>query len=250
MNVNRIDVSHIEGNELQVLFFSDQHIGSKDCSMKDIEKQIKWIKKTKNVIVIMPGDVINSALRDSVGAGCFDDIMTPSEQIDKVIELLTPIKDKIVGIHNGNHGNRIYNVTSISPEKTIARALGVPYCGDSCFHHIRFGNQTYIIYVTHGSTGAITLSGALNACMKYSRFAEADIYAMGHTHKLASCSEVYYRVNLKNKTMEKRKRFFVLCGSYVKWKGSYAEAKGYGPQKIGSPKAVLKGDKRDIRIIV
>ena len=43
------------------------------------------------------------------GNGNFDDNMTPDEQIDFAIDLFAPIKDKICGIHNGNHGNRIYN---------------------------------------------------------------------------------------------------------------------------------------------
>ena len=56
MNVNRIEPKHIKGDELHILFFGDQHIGSKDCDTDGIKKQIDWIKKQKNVVVIMMGD--------------------------------------------------------------------------------------------------------------------------------------------------------------------------------------------------
>ena len=248
MNVNRIDTKQIKGNELQVIFFGDQHIGSKDADMTAVNKQIEWLKKQKNVIVILMGDTVNCALRSSVGAGSFDDVMNPSEQMATATKLLTPIKDKIVGVHNGNHGNRVYNETSISPEKIIAQSLGVPYLGDTCFHHIRFGDQTYILFTAHGSSGSTTVGGALNACMSYGHFAVADLYAMGHTHKLASYAQVAYEVSKKDKQLLKKKRHFVLTGNYMMWKGSYAESKNYTPLKIGCAKATLRGDRHDIHV--
>ena len=248
MNVNRIDTATIKGDELQILFFGDLHLGSKDCDIKSIENQIEWIKKQKDLLVIMMGDTINCALRGSVGAGSYDDIMNPSEQIDYAIKLLEPIKDKIVGMHNGNHPARVYNATTVNPEKFIATSIGVPYLGDTCFHHIRFGKQTYIFFSAHGSTGSATAGGALNTCMKYATPFNADLYAMGHTHQLGSYSQESYEVNKQNKTMDIKKKYFVLTGGYLNWKGSYAETKNYAPLKIGSAKAILSKNKFDIHI--
>ncbi|MDX1279020.1 hypothetical protein [Oceanihabitans sediminis] len=250
MNVNRVKTDQIKGDKLELIFFGDQHIGSKDSDMEAIQKQIDWIKNKKNVLVILMGDTVNCALKGSVGAGSYDDTMNPDQQIDTAIEIFTPIKEKILGIHNGNHGNRVYNETTISPEKVISQALNVPYLGDTCFHHIRFGNQTYIVHTAHGSTGATTVGGALNSCMKYANFNQADLYAMGHTHNLATYNQVYHEVSKKDKTMLKKKKFFVLTGGYLKWKGSYAEAKAYAPLKIGCAKATLNGERHDIHVSV
>lgn len=246
INVNRIEPKHTKGDELEIIFFGDQHIGSKDCDLKAVEDQIEWIRKKDNVIVIMMGDTINCALRKSVGAGSFDDVLNPEDQIELAVQMLAPIKDKIYGIHNGNHGMRIYNETTISPEKIIATSLGVPYLGDTCFHYLRFGNQTYILFTAHGSTGSTGVSGALNSCMKYSKFATADLYAMGHTHNLCSYTEVSYEVNKKDKVVQQKKRYYILTGGYMKWKGSYAESKNYSPLKIGSAKVTIRGDRYDI----
>jgi predicted phosphodiesterase len=248
IKVNRIEPKHIKGKELDILFFGDMHLGSKDCYLEKVKKQIEWIKNKKNVVVILMGDTVNCALKNSVGAGSYDDIVTPAKQIEQAVELFTPIKDKIYGLHNGNHGNRIYNETTISPEQIIAKSLGVPYLGDTCFHYLRFGSQTYILFTAHGSTGSSTVSGALNACMKYSRFVTADVYAMGHSHNLASISQVNYEISKKDKTIIEKKRHFILTGGYLKWVGSYAEHKNYSPLKIGSAKATIRGDRYDIHI--
>lgn len=248
MSMTRIDTSKIKGKELDICFFGDQHIGSKDCDMDAIKKQIKWIKEQKNVLVIMMGDTINCGLRNSVGAGSFDDIMNPEEQIELAIELFTPIKDKIIGIHNGNHANRISNETTLVPEKIIARGIGVTYLGDTTFHHMRFGNQTYILFTAHGSTGAATIGGALNSCMKYGAFAHADVYAMGHTHNLASYTQEFLEVDKTNKQVITKKRQYILTGGYLKWEGSYAEMKNYIPLKIGCAKATFSGMKYDIHV--
>ncbi len=250
INVNRVNTSHIKGNELQLIFFGDQHIGSKDSDMVAIKKQIEWIKNTKNTMAVLMGDTVNCALKRSVGAGSFDDTLNPEQQIDTAIEILTPIKDKIIGIHNGNHGSRMYNETSMSPEKMIAHAVGVPYLGDTCFHYIRLGKITYIVFTAHGSSGSITPGGSLNSCMKYANYANADIFAMGHTHSLADYSQVFYDVSLKDKTIITKKRHFILTGGYLKWKGSYAESKNYSPLKIGCAKATIKGDRFDIHVRV
>jgi len=248
MDVNRVEPKNIKGKELEILFFGDLHIGSKDCDMNAIKRQIAWIKNNPNVVVIMMGDTVNCALKHSPGAGSFDDDKNPSDQIDFAIELLTPIKNKIYGIHNGNHGNRIYNETTISPEKVIAKSLGVPYLGDTCFHYVRFKSQSYIIFSAHGSTAGTSITGSFNSCMKYAQYAHADIYAMGHTHQLGAQSQVHYMVDKQNKTLIKKKRDFILTGGYLNWKGSYAESKNYAPLRIGSAKVILSGDRFDIHV--
>lgn len=250
MNVNRVKTDHIKGDELEVLFLGDLHIGSKDCDMKAIQSHIDWVKANKNVLVLMMGDTINCGLKNSVGAGNFDDTINPDVQIETAIEMLKPIKDRIIGNYDGNHANRISNETTLSPEKMIAVALGIPYLNKGCFNHIRFGSQTYIIYGTHGSTGATTVSGALNTCMKLANYNMADVYAMGHTHNLATYSQVIHEVDKKDKTMIEKKRQFVLTGGFLKWKGSYAEAKNYAPLKIGAAKAILNGKRHDVHIRV
>jgi len=248
MKVNRIDTGKIKGDKLNVYFIGDFHVGSKDCNIDKIKEDIATIKGDKNALAIIMGDTCNCGLRNSVGAGSFDDLITPARQMEDVIEMLMPIKDKIVGVHNGNHSNRVYNETSLIPEKMIAKDLGVPYLGDTCFHHMRFKNQTYILFTAHGSTGSSSVGGSLNSCMKYRGFAQADLYAMGHTHNLSTYAQIVYEIDRKDKTLTQKKKHYLLSGGYLEWKGSYAEQKNYAPLKLGCAMATFNGKEYDIEV--
>jgi len=247
MKVNRIDTSSIKGNELNIYFIGDFHIGSRDIDMRKLSRDIEVIRKDKNGLAILMGDTIDCALKHSVGAGAFDNDLTPEEQIETAIALLTPIKKKIIGIHNGNHSYRIEKETTLSPEKIIAVALGVSFLGETCFHHIRFKDQTYVVYTMHGDGGATTYCGALTKLTKSNEYQFSDISAMGHCHQLGSSSITYLTVDKKDKTMVEKRRYNVLAGGYLNWEGSYAEGR-YSPTRKGCAKAVLNGKEFNIRI--
>ena len=168
--MNRLNTSDIKGNTLHLYLFGDQHIGYKYCDINLIKKDITIIKKDPKAKVILMGDMCDIGLKNSVGAGCFDNDINPEEQIDLAIELLRPIKNKIVGIHSGNHSERIKKETTLSPEKMIVNSLNVSYLGDTVFNHIRFKDQTYILFTAHGNSDSATITGALNRCMKYSDY--------------------------------------------------------------------------------
>ena len=47
----------------------------------------------------MMGDTINCALRDSPGAGTFDDVLNPEEQMDLAIKLFDVVDNALVRHH-------------------------------------------------------------------------------------------------------------------------------------------------------
>ena len=245
--MNRVCTDKIKGKELNLYFIGDFHIGSRDVDMRKITRDIAKIKADKNALAILMGDTIDCALKHSVGAGAFDNNLTPEEQIETAVAVLSPIKNKILGIHNGNHAYRIEKETTLSPEKIIANSLGVPYLGDTCFHHVRFKDQTYIVFTMHGTGDIATYAGALNKCTKAGEYQFSDINAMGHSHQLGFSSNTYLTVNKKDKVIEEKRRYNILSGGYLDWAGSYAEGR-YSPTRKGCAKAVLNGKDFDIRI--
>ena len=117
----------------------DIHYGADECNEKLFLDTVKWIRRNKLARVILMGDMINAGTRYSVGGGSYDDKFNPQEQYDRILEILTPIKDKIWGVHIGNHEERIYDTTSINLGKMMAKELGVPYLGFSAFHKVAVG---------------------------------------------------------------------------------------------------------------
>lgn len=74
------------------------HLGDKNCDMKAIESAMKAIKESDNTYVILNGDLMNTATKNSI-SDVYTEKLTPTEQIIKTCELLEPIKDRILVIH-------------------------------------------------------------------------------------------------------------------------------------------------------
>ena len=59
--------------------------------MEIFKSHIEMIKKMKDVAVILMGDMVNVGLKDSVGAGPYDDSRNPEEQYEEMLGFLLPI---------------------------------------------------------------------------------------------------------------------------------------------------------------
>ena len=234
-----------EKKDIQLIPLGDCHYGAPLCDLDKLKETIKWIKDNPKARVILMGDLIDAGLRDSVGGGSFDNDATPEKQIDFILDLLLPIKDKILCMLHGNHEERIRQKTSIDVSKMMAKVLGVTYAGDSAYLRIRAGDMSYKIFAMHGNSSSLTPAGKLNSCMKMSTYLDADLYIMGHNHELMSHSTVYIRMNVKDKMIERDKRYYILSGHFLKY-GGYAEQKGYNPGKTGVVKINIDHKKKDI----
>lgn len=236
-----------EKTDIQLIPLGDIHYGAPLCDINKLKETIEWIKNKPRVRVILMGDLIDAGLRDSVGGGSFDNDSTPEKQIDYILDLITPIKNKVWCVLHGNHEERIIQKTSIDVSKMMARTLGVPYAGDSAYIRVKIGDTSYKVFAIHGNAGSLTPAGKLNGCMKIATYVDADMYIMGHVHELMSHSTVYIRMNVKDKMIEKDKRYYVLSGHFLKY-GGYAEQKGYNPGKTGVVKIDLNKKKKDVHV--
>jgi hypothetical protein len=197
------------------------------------------------------GDILNSATKTSVGAAVFDEENHGDKQYEDMIDLLTPIKEKIYGAFIGNHENRIFDSTGYNVTKMMARELGHKYYGYGAFIKIRVKDHNYIIYGTHGASGATLPYTKIKRLLDMSSFIDADIYLMGHVHSSQVHTQEVKSVNLKDKVVERHKKYYILTGHYLNYENSYAEMKNMRPEKQGSPTIILGSDKKfDVRVIV
>lgn len=237
-----------EKNDIQLVFLGDMHIGHKQCDMKKLNSVIDFVKENKNARIILMGDSVDMGLRDSVGGGSFDNDATPQEQIDIILDLLEPYKDKIYGIHSGNHEWRLSDRTSIDFDKMIGRQLGVKWLGPNAFHKVKIGDNNFIIYTTHGSSGGTKPHTKMKAVMDLGGFIDADIYAYGHVHDLGWFQDEKMRVDLRSATVKNTTRHFILTGGFLKY-GGYVAKKNLKPVKLGSPVLHLSKDKdKELRV--
>jgi hypothetical protein len=196
------------------------------------------------------GDMIEAATRYSVGAGVYEQKMTPQQQMEDMVEMLEPYKDLIIGSHTGNHEFRITKETGINVMKVMCKMLGIRYLGYAMNHVLRVGSQRYIVFSTHGSSGATLRHTKIKKVLDISAWNKSDLYLYAHVHTLDSKSDEYREYDTRNKVMVSKKRYFVLTGSFLTYDNSYAEMKNYQPERIGCATVSLDGGKFDIHVSI
>jgi len=230
-----------------IMPMGDIHLGHPNCDVGLLKEKIEMCLK-KNIYVIGMGDMIEASLRDSVGDGIYFQKLNPKEQIDEIIRLFYPLANKglLLGIHLGNHENRITKTTSLDVVDMICNALNVPYLGHSALHEIKVGNQIYTIFSTHGSSGARLATSKLKAASDLFRYISADIVLHGHLHSLDHLTSIYFEV-VNGKGIEKE-RHVIVTGSFLSYVGSYAEQMNLPPAKLGTALIYLWAKHNEIRV--
>jgi len=212
-------------NRIFIYPLSDIHIGNYYREDK-LKEAIKFIKK-KDVYTILLGDYIDGIniydkrfdlkrLPNDYITGWMDNIYL--EQLDKFIELLKPIKNKILWIHEGNHERTLRIKHSIDPIKIIADSLGIKYlCYEDALVCLNINNKIVKIFSTHGH---LKLTGGRNKLSRLRKFIEqtshicADIYIKGHLHEGISARQSVITINKKGKKVIKN-RLYMIANAFM-----------------------------------
>lgn len=244
--------------ELRIIPISDVHIGDKLTNYKLLKEVLETIKDTPNVYTILNGDLCNTALKNSKSDVYLDEL-TPMEQVLRLIELLEPIKDKILVIGTGNHEDRISKDTNIDVIRLVARELGIEdrYADNWWYLFLRFGEKErgrkaemcYQITGYHGSGGGRKTGGKANRLEEMSQTVIADLYIMGHTHKPLSTKGAIYLPDYANNSLNKKQMYYLMTNSFLDY-GGYGEKLGFPPTDNTPTEAVLDGTKRKIKVII
>lgn len=196
------------------------------------------------------GDYLECAHKASGTGAVYEQVKSPQEQYESIMELFKPIKKKIIGLHSGNHEWRAYRDTGIDLTKNLARELNTTDLGFACFTKLKLGKQNYDIYSTHGASGSWTPEGKMRAIRKLSESFDADLYLYGHVHDISIQTEESRKIDDRSRTVKRRKKYYVNTGHFLNYEGSYAEMKNYKPGKKGVVKIKFYRKKFDIHASV
>lgn len=256
INLNKIDEKYKDINEIKILPLSDIHFGDPLCDKKLVHNTINYIKENDDVFVVLNGDLINCALKNSK-SNIYEEEMTPMKQMNKIVELLNPIKNKILAITSGNHENRIYNETSIDIDKLIANELGLEdrYDPVSIYLYLYFGEKAYgrkapmvyTIYMKHGTAGGKKMGGKANALVDMTETVIADLYILGHSHTPMGTKKCVYLPDYSNKSLNKKEMLYMMSNSFLNF-GGYGERLGFSPTSTSIVEASLDGKNRRVRV--
>lgn len=233
-----------------VYTLADLHIGDPHSDESEILHRVKVAADDPYGLVILNGDLMNTALRNSV-SDVYGELMSPMQQITALVTLLKPIAGKIIGVTTGNHENRTYRADGIDITRLVCRELGIEekYAPEGVLVFLRFGSrckhaqhiadgrnprQWYSIYATHGSGGGRKEGAKAIRLADMAAIVDADIYIHSHTHLPMVMKQSFFRADSSNCTAKQVQKLFVNTGATLCY-GGYGQAQEFKPADTSTP---------------
>jgi len=201
------------------------------------------------------GDLTEMALTQSVG-DTYEQEMTPEEQLDYWYKKLEPYKNIIIGFVGSNHNERAVRQVGMNPCRMLTKWLYGTGYKDKFFKYkvvvkYAFNKGTLDDLNWHGSRSSINWRTNLKYIWDQHNTVEADIYSMGHSHRLLyDDTRVRFMTDKRNMKLNKKRYYLVNTGSALGWHDGYAEQSDKEPVLLGFPILRLSGDRGDQRVKV
>lgn len=216
----------------------DWHYGSKQCDTPFIKRTVERIQDDPNARWVGMGDLIENAIMGSK-SDVYLQVKSPEDQIDDVVEMLTPIKDKCIFLMPGNHEERTMRAVGLHPDKIIASDLRVMYAGYSVVLALYLAPMSpkdtahfrAVCYFHHNTGGGYTPGGKVNAAAKLRLIVPtADATFSGHSHTTSRIPVTWYEAG--NRGLVRHTGYDYIIGSTLTFKESYAEEKAKRPATV------------------
>lgn len=249
-------------DNIEIYPLSDVHI---EDNLHDNKRLYKWRKEVleqPNRFVILNGDLINMATRHSV-SDVYAATMTPGKAIQKTIEFLQPIKDRILAATTGNHEFRAYKDDGIDiMELAMIALFGEEktkeiYSPGAYILYLSFGRSQYrdcrkmiySIYSKHGAGGGRKIGAKAIRLLEMQETIDADIYIHSHTHVPFVTRSKFFRCDYRNRQVTEVEHLFVNTNAFLNF-GGYGEEKGFSPTSTKYPKIILNGIEREMQAVI
>lgn len=229
----KINKFEFDLDNIELWLMSDIHLGHQDCNIRELQRYIDYIAARDNAYVIGLGDYIEcvTSAKHPSGNAFLTQEINPNNQVRKIVELLEPIKDRILCLLEGNHEQRITKASQIDITELIADKLGTLYLGYEGFVRLQFSRYKYHdLYITHGSSGSQYPESELKRYFDLLGHL-VDIIAIGHNHRLFRYDyPIYDRTKL---SIDIKKVIGLRTGTFLNFP-RYAREKGYRADEVAN----------------
>lgn len=225
-----------------VYILADLHIGDPNCDESEVYARVQKAADDPYGLVVLNGDLMNFAMRTSV-SDVYGELLSPMQQIAYLVNLLKPVKDKIIGVTSGNHEQRTYRNDGIDVTRLVCRELCIEdrYAPEGIMIYLRFGTrnrhqghpdrnprQWYSIYATHGSGGGRKEGAKAIRLADMAAIVDADIYIHSHTHLPMVMKQSFFRTDSSNCTVKQVPKLFLNTGAALGY-GGYGQSQEFKP---------------------
>ena len=257
---------------------SDIHVGSLFCREDKVKEVIEEIRLDKKGLVYFNGDLIQGFTRNHKNwehSSLVRGLETPLEQAKHLVDLLRPIRKKIIGIGMGNHELDCQKRAGDVTLHNICTPLDVPYGGYKA--KITFRNEGKLLFkaLYHHGFGSINSKNSdpkkrreanensLVAKLMQMGHSDCAFMCMGHTHKILTVKpevdvlltsdeedkikqlyDVYDFKTQTQKVIPANHRWYGNSGCFeineLEGVNGYAEMAGYAPAVLGCLKLEVR----------
>lgn len=244
-----------ERKDIRIYPIADVHLGAAEHMTREWEQFCERVKD-EQAYIILGGDLINNSTRNSV-SNIFEETMRPRDQKRLMVEMLKPIRDRILCMTTGNHERRNKDVDN-DVTYDIAAKLDLEdyYRENVAFVKIKIGperidgtrNPTYILVVTHGTGGGILTGGVVNRAERFGYVIDgADALILGHSHKPFVTQPAKVKIDPHRNEVYFKPFKVISMTSWMSW-GGYAAQKMLNPTSFCPQVITLCGTKKDITV--
>lgn len=236
---------------LTIIPLGDCHLGSPEANRAYAQTQVNRAIREPETYLVICGDIIDLATKCSPGSPYEDD--KPMNQIQEALDLLEPVKNKVLAFVSGNHEQRLAKEAGVDLCWLLAKQLGIEsrYDPFGVVLFLRIGEGTehkgrpvpYTIYITHGKGSGRTTGSKVNKLIELASIVDCDIYIHAHSHLPAVVRQAFYRIDTTNSDCRKVDKLFVNTASCLDY-GGYGEAGQYVPCSNLYPAIYLGGRKK------
>lgn len=250
-------------NEPIVIFpISDVHYGALEHCSKEWTEFCKMVEQTPNTYIILGGDLVNNNVRTCGFINPYDELVRPREQKQRMVEFLSPIKDRILCAVSGNHEARSMKDDDIDITYDIMAKLDIEdlYRPSMAFMKVSLGHRpsenkpisSYMFAVTHGAGGGIYTGATVNRNERFGNIIEGlDCLIVGHTHKGTVTKPSKIVIDPRNEIISMKHYTVISMVSWLNY-GGYAMQKMLLPAYVADPQKLklhMSKDNKRIEVL-
>lgn len=220
METNLVEIPYkSKSDKFSIIPLGDCHVGNRGCEKQRLYDMVQWIKEKENCYWIGMGDYIDCInYTDKRFDPCTVDdkyLVNLSNcvpmQVEDIIRIFRPIKDKCIGLHRGNHEEKIRLNYHFDIMHEFKKEFDVPLLDDSAYTRLRFKRENsnekdvFNIFSMHGRVGGRKGGNKINWLEDLISYVDADIYLIAHAHIKASELKTQLVGDNRNHIKQKKK---------------------------------------------
>jgi len=268
MELNCVDIEYkSQSDKFYVVPIGDIHLGNIGCDKHRLKKLVEWISAKDNCYWIGMGDYIDAI---NISDKRFDaETVDPkydikdlgsivTHQRNDIMKILLPIKDKCIGLHRGNHEEKIRKRYHTDIVYEMCESWKIPELRDAAITRLRFimpngHSNTFDLLSFHGNIGGRRGGNKVNRIEDILGYFDVDICLMAHAHKKVTTTLTKAYMSRKEPYSLMTKKCIggvtgSFLGGYQTSQQSYIETGMYPPSDLGTLKVTIRPFDKDLHI--